>query len=83
MDIRKNFRDSLRASNVKKVIIYEEVKGEKVSAKDLTKEQRIDLIRFGTDILNKPKTKPVDLLAKYKPIINLKEYRILADRLEK
>ena len=41
------------------------------------------MIRFGPDaVLNKPKKIPINLLAKYKPIINLAEYKILAKKLD-
>ena len=74
----------MKASKVKKVIIYEEAEAQKVNEKELTKEQRISLIRYGPDaILNKPKKIAINLLAKYKPMINMNEYRILAKQLDK
>ena len=52
-DIRKNFQQSLKTSKVKKVIIYEETQEQKrVNTSELTKEQRINLIRYGPDSIN-------------------------------
>lgn len=63
-------------------MIYEETEAEKVGQKELTKEQRINLIRYGPDaIQNKTKKIAINLLAKYKPMINLNEYRMLANTL--
>lgn len=68
---------------MKKVIVYEEVEPTHLCTAELTKEQRVNLIRYGPDsILNKPKRIPINLLAKYKPMINLNEYRILAKKLD-
>jgi hypothetical protein len=75
---------SYKASKIKKVIIYEETNDKKIDTKDLTKEEKINLIRYGPDaILNKPKRIAINLLAKYKPMINLAEYRVLADKLDR
>ena len=41
------------------------------------------MIRYGPDsILNKPKKIAINLLAKYKPMINLTDYRKIADGLD-
>jgi hypothetical protein len=49
----------------------------------LTKEQKINLIRYGPDaITNKTKKIAINLLAKYKPMINLQEYKIMAKKLD-
>lgn len=41
------------------------------------------MIRYGPDaILKKPKRIPINLLARYKPMINLNEYKILAKKLD-
>jgi hypothetical protein len=72
-----------KASKVKKVIVYEEAEPEKIDEKTLTKEQRINLIRYGPDsIMNKPKRIPINLLAKYRPMINLNEYKTLIQNLD-
>ena len=50
----------------------------------MTKEERIKLIRFGPDSdMNKPKKVAVDLLQKYKPKLNLNQYKIIAHELDK
>jgi hypothetical protein len=51
--------------------------------KNMTKEERINLIRFGPDKNKKPKKIAVDLLQKYKPMINLNKYKVIANDLEK
>jgi hypothetical protein len=66
------------------VVIYEETNEQKIDHDHLTKEEKINLIRYGPDaILNRPKRIAINLLAKYKPMINLTEYRILADKLDR
>ena len=51
--------------------------------KHMTKEERINLIRFGPDKNKKPRKIAVDLLQKYKPMINLNKYKVIANDLEK
>ena len=49
----------------------------------MTKEQKINLIRYGPDaVASKTKKIPINLLAKYKPMINLSEYKIMAKKLD-
>ena len=71
-DIKKNFQKAMKASKVRKVIVYEEAEQQKINDAELTKEQKINLIRYGPDaITNKTKKIAINLLAKYKPMINL------------
>ena len=52
--------------------------------KSMSKEERIKLIRFGPNSeMNKPKQVAVDLLQKYKPKLNLNQYKIIAQEFEK
>ena len=72
---------------MKKIIVYETVQntGENKKKKDeaLTKEERINLIRYGPDAGPKEETKvAINLLRKYKPMINLNRYRKVAKDLE-
>ena len=49
----------------------------------MTKEQKINLIRYGPDaITSSTKKIAINLLAKYKPMINLGEYKIMAKKLD-
>lgn len=75
---------------MKSCIIYETIEEQGQSdfspeaLKNMSKEDRINLIRFGPDKSgNKPKKIAVDLLQKYKPILNLNKYKMIAEDLEK
>ena len=82
---------SVSKFNIKSVIIYENVEDNSNSngidpeiMKNMSKEDRINLIRFGPDTTNnKPKQVAVDLLAKYKPKLNLNKYKIIAKDFDK
>ena len=49
----------------------------------MSKQQKIDLIRYGPDqSLLAPKKVAVNLLAKYKPMINLNSYKKIVTELD-
>ena len=76
------------SGTVKKIMVYETVKKEETNTKEkndeiLTKEERINLIRYGPNADKKEEKKiAINLLRKYKPIINLNRYRRVAEELE-
>lgn len=53
-----------------------------IFTENMTKEERINLIRFGPQVIAKDEKIAVNLLKKYKPSVNLNLFKIEAKRLD-